>query len=481
MGFTAVLVDMQSSTSSLVSRLGGGSGVDMVQLASDLAEARYASQIARLQSRNETLEARVSAAAQLRGQFAQLASALGERVRTGDLSPQPSIANSGVATVSVAPGANPRGSYSLEVTQLARGQMLALAGLASATDPLGEGTLTIRFGTIDAATFAPDAARDPIAFAVGPTDTLAQVAAQITTANAGLTAYVANGVNGPELVLKGGEGAGNAFVVEVTNTAAPGPLDDLGWTPAGDTGQRRQAAQDAAFLLDTVAMTSPTNRVTGLPEGMQIDLRGTNPGAPTEIGFADRSGQITTVMGDFVAALNDITAQLRQLGDPLSGDLGNDPGLRGLRGALASLSSTVVMPNAAPGAPRTLGDLGLSLNRDGSFRLDSARLQRTLTDDAKGAAAMFTTGIHGVFATVDRIARTASARGDPGSLAGSETRYSAQIARNQAALDKIAQQQENLRERMTREFVAADRRVSSSNSTLSFLKAQVDLWTARSR
>lgn len=472
---------MDSSTSSLVSRLGGGSGVDMVKLASDLAAARFASQIARLEARNETLEARVSAAAQLRGQFSQLASALGERIRTGDLAPQPSIGNSAVATVSVAPGANPRGSYGLEVTQLARGQMLALAGPAGGSDPLGEGTLTIRFGTIDGASFTPDAARDPLEIAVGPADTLAQVAARITGAGAGLTAYVASGANGPELVVKGSEGAGNAFVVEVVSTSAPGPLDDLGWTPAADTGQQRQSAQDAAFLLDTVAMTSPSNRVTGLPEGMQLDLRGTNVGAPTAIGFAERSGQVSTVMGDLVAALNDITAQLRALGDPLSGELGNDPGLRGLRGALAGLSSVTIMPNAAPGAPRTLGDLGLSLNRDGSFQLDSARLQRTLTEDPMGAAAMFTTGIYGVFATVDRIARTAAARGDPGSLAGSETRYAAQIARNQAALDKITEQQEKLRERMTREFVAADRRVAASNSTLSFLKAQVDLWTARSQ
>lgn len=472
---------MDSSTSSLVSRLGGGSGVDMVKLASDLAEARYASQIARLEARNETLETRVSAAAQLRGQFSQLASALGERIRTGDLAPQPSIGNPAVATVSVAPGANPRGSYSLEVTQLARGQMLALAGPAGASDPLGEGTLTIRFGTIGGASFTPDAARDRLEIAVGPADTLAQVAARITGAGAGLAAYVANGANGPELVVKGSEGAGNAFVVEVASTGAPGPLDDLGWTPAGDTGQQRQSAQDAAFLLDTVAITSPANRVTGLPEGMQLDLRATNLGAPTPIGFAERSGQVSAVMGDLVAALNDITAQLRALGDPLSGDLGNDPGLRGLRGALAGLSSVTIMPNAAPGAPRTLGDLGLSLNRDGSFQLDSARLQRTLTGDPQSAAAMFTTGIYGVFATVDRIARGTAARGDPGSLAGSETRYAAQIARNQAALDKITEQQEKLRERMTREFVAADRRVAASNSTLSFLKTQVDLWTARSQ
>lgn len=476
-----VLPGMDSSTSSIVSRLGAGSGVDMVKLATDLAEARYATQIARLQARNEALEARVSAAAQLRGQFSELASALGERIRTGDLSPQPSIGNPGVATVSVAAGANPRGSYSLEVTQLASRQMLALAGPASATDAVGEGTLTIRFGSVDGTAFNPDAGRDPVTITIAAGDTLAQVAGKITAANAGVTAYVANGANGPELVLKGSEGAANGFVVEVANAGAAGPLDDLGWTPAADAGELRQEAMDAAFLLDTVAMTSTTNRVTGLPEGMLLDLRATNTGAPTTIGFANRSGQVTTVMGDFVAALNDIASQLRELGDPLSGDLGNDPGLRGLRGALASLSSATVMPNAAPGEPRTLGDLGLSLTRDGTFRLDTARLDRTLADSPQGAAAMFTTGLYGVFATVDRIARTTSARADPGSLAGSEARYNAQIARNEEALEKISEQQERLRERMTRQFVAADQRVSSSNSTLSFLKAQVDMWTARNQ
>ena len=472
---------MESSTSSIVSRLGGGSGVDMVQLASDLAEARYATQIARLTSQSEALEARVSAASQLRGQFSQLASALGERIRTGDLSPQPSIGSPSVATVSVAPGANPRGTYSLEVTQLARAQMLALAGPASAADPVGEGTLTIRFGSVDGASFTADAARDPLSVAVAAGETLAQVAARITAANAGVSAYVANGSNGPELVLKGAEGGANGFVVEVSNTGAPGPIDSLAWHPAGNAGQLRQGAQDAAFLLDTAAMTSPGNRVTGLPEGIQLDLRASNIGAPTTISFAERSGQVTSVMGDLVAALNDIAGQIRQLGDPLAGDLGADPGLRALRGAFASLSSTVVMPGAAAGEPRTLGDLGLALNRDGTFRLDSDRLQRTLTESPQGAAAMFTTGLFGVFATVDKLARTAAARSDPGSLGGSEARYNAQIARNAEALEKIAEQQERLRERMTREFVAADRRVSSSNSTLSFLRAQVDMWTARNQ
>ena len=118
-------------------------------------------------------------------------------------------------------------------------------------------------------------------------------------------------------------------------------------------------------------------------------------------------------------------------------------------------------------------------NRDGSFRLDTARLNQTLAASPAAAAAMFTTGLFGVFATIDNLARATAASGNPGSLAGSISRYEAQIARNQEALAKITEQQDALRERMTRTFVAADQRISLSNSTLDFLRSQIDVWNAQ--
>ena len=56
---------------------------------------------------------------------------LGERVRTGDLSPQPQIANASVAKGTLSGSTQPKGSYSLEVTSLATLQTLAGALLAA--------------------------------------------------------------------------------------------------------------------------------------------------------------------------------------------------------------------------------------------------------------------------------------------------------------------------------------------------------------
>lgn len=467
--------------SSIISALGVGSGVDMLTLANDLAVARFQAQIGQLESRNQTLETKISAASTLRGQLNQLASALGERIRTGDLSAVPSIANTAVATVRGTPGAPASGNYSLEVTRLASAQVLAGKVYSSGQDLVGEGTLTIRFGSISGTAFTEDTARTPLSIDVTAQDTLESLAAKISGSGEGLTAYVATNSSGSRLVIKGGEGDQQGFVLEAASTAAspasvPGDLTYLGWNPASDAGELRQSAQSATFLMDGVEMESQTNQVRGLPAGLSLDLVSTNIGNPTTIGFSEPVNAISSVMADFVAALNDITAQLSESAAPLGGELGNDSGARRLKRELAGLSTKIVMPNAASDAPKTLGDLGLKVTRQGTFELDNDRLTQTLEQSPEGASAMFTNGVFGIFATMDDLARSMSSRTDPGSLAGSVARYTSQMERIDDKLADIAEQQESLRQRLTSTFGAADRNVSSSQSTLSFIQSQIAIW-----
>lgn len=470
-----------TSGSSIISALGAGSGVNFIQLAEDISAASFAVQRQSIETRRTSLEAQVSAAAQLRNSVTELASALGDRIRNGDLAPRAELGNPAVARVTVPAGLTPRGSFSLEVTQLAGGQTLVGKTFASSDALVGEGTLTLRFGTVDGASFTPDAARPTIDIAVTATDTLATLATKINQASGGaVSAYVATGTGGAQLVMKGEEGAANGFVLEAVGAgggAVPGDLSYLGWEPATDAGELKLTARDAAFALDTVAITSPTNRVTGLPGGFTLDLAATNTGAPTTLTFASNTDAITGVMNDLVTALNEIVGQVNTVAAPLGGELGNDPGARELRRDLAGLASQVVIPGAAAGEPRTLADLGLALERDGTFRLDAARLNQALEDTPDAVAAMFTTGVSGVFATIDRLARENSQISDPGSLGASVRRFETQLASSDERLAAIAEQQEALRERLTRSFVASERRVAASQSTLAFLRQQVDIWS----
>jgi len=473
---------MTNPGSSIVSALGAGSGIDFIGLAADVSAASFAFQRDRVEAQRETLEAQISAAGQLRGAINSLANALGDRIRTGDLAPRGELANPAVARVAVPQGLSPRGTFSLEVTNLAQGQTLVSRSYAAGDALVGAGTLAIRFGTVAGGAFTADAARAPVEIAVTAEDTLTTLAAKITDASGGaVSAYVATGPGGAQLVMKGAEGAAAGFVLEPVGAgggAVAGDLAYLGWSPAADAGELRTTARDAAFLLDSVAMTSPTNQVSGLPGGFTLTLTGTNPGAPTTLSFGSNTPAISAVMSDFVTALNDIVAQVNELAAPFGGELGNDPGARELRRDLAALAGEVVMPNAAAGEPRTLADLGVVLNRDGTFRLDTARLDRALTASPDAVAGMFTLGASGVFATIDRFARQNSLVSDPGSLGGSLRRFENQLKNSDERLARIAEQQEALRLRLTRDFVAAERRVAASQSTLSFLRQQVDAWSA---
>jgi len=466
--------------SSIIAALGAGSGINFTQLAGDLAEASFGFQRDNLEARNESLQARISAASQLRSTLSELASALGDRIRFGDLAPRPAIGNPGIARISSAPGAIPQGSYSLEVTQLAESQTLVSRSYASGDALVGEGNLRIRFGAVNGPVFTEETGQPALDIAVSASDTLADLARAISEQSGGaLDAYVAQGVDGARLVLKGREGEANGFVLEPTSSAAvptgtPGDLTYLAWSPASDTGELRAAARDALFELDTVAMSSPSNSVTGLPEGIELELTGTNIGAPTQLSFDTDNGAITSVMTDLAAALDDVANLLNTEGSA-TGTLANDPGVRELRRDLAGLTSVEVVSAGNPGDPMTLADLGLSLTRDGTFQLDNERLAATLQNAPEAAAAMFTTGVRGVFATIDRLARNNTAIGDPGSLGGSVSRYQAQIARNEERLERIAEQQDNLRARLTRDLSAAESAISTSRSTLDFIRQQFEL------
>lgn len=472
---------VDATTSSIVNTLGGGSGIDMTALATNLANAQFALRSQRLTSKSEVLDRQISAASSLKNTLATFATALGDRVRAGDLAVQATVANGSVATATSPVGTSGSGTYTLEVTTLAKAQTLSAPALAAATTPTGSGTLTFRFGATTAAGFTEDASHAAVDITVPSGATLADVAGLINAKKAGVTAYVAQTASGAQLVLKGAEGAQNGFIVEATETVGEEGLATLAWDPraAGDPTRLIAQSGDAAFKLDGLAMTSASNVTKQVAPGLQLTLTGTNTGNPTTIKFGNANDAVTGAMADIVGALNQIVAELNAAMDPVNGDLARDPGAKALRRALSTLGGSVVMPNAAATAPRTLSDLGLAIEKDGTFRLDNTRLQATLERDPSGVAAMFTPGLYGVYATVDKLSRSAAKAGDPGTLAGSISKYQKQASKISQDSAKLVEQQERLRANLISRFAHTDSIVGTSRSTLSFLQGQIDAWNSQ--
>ncbi len=141
------------------------------------------------------------------------------------------------------------------------------------------------------------------------------------------------------------------------------------------------------------------------------------------------------------------------------------------------------MPLAAgtAGAPRTLGDIGVSTNRDGTLSVDSARLAKVLADYPGAVEAMFYDGVGasggGLSAALGAITTRATDRA-AGFDAETQrfTDHKADIAEQQA---KAADDAAATKDRMTQQFASMDAKVAAYKSTGDFLKQQVDAWYAQ--
>ncbi len=465
-----------SAVSTLISSLGSGSGVDMTALATNLANAEYAAKLDRLSTQADTLKQQISDAGNLKSLLTGLSSSIATRVRTGDLSPQPQIANASVASGTLSGTSTPTGSYSLEVSTLADNQVMTSPAYASGSSTVGAGTLTLRFGTVSTSGFTQDTSHTAVPVTIPAGSSLSDVAKAINAAGAGVTAYVANGRNGAQLVLKGQQGAADGFVLDASEDAANPGLSNLAWTPGSDPTQLVRGAKDAALTIDGVAVMSASNTVTDAIPGVTLSLTGTNAGAPTTVSFSNTSSAVSSMMSDLTDALNDIASTLKTATDPATGDLARDSGARSLKTALSGLSGKTIMPGASAGAPSTLADLGLVLQRDGSFTLDTAKLSKTLASNPDAVAAMFTNGLYGVFGTVDSLARTVADPSSATSLAHSVTTYTAAQTQNAAQTTKLTDQETAERTRLIASLSAANTSVGASKSTMSMLQDQIDAW-----
>jgi flagellar hook-associated protein 2 len=466
-----------TTTSSIVTALGGGSGVDMTALANNLATAQFASRNDRLASKSDKLDAQISASSNIKSLMLGLDTSLGTLVRSGSLARTPSVANGAIAAATLSGSSQPSGSYSLEVTRLASGQQFASAPFAATTSAAGNtsaSTLTLKFGTVSSSAFTQDTAHAAIDVAIPANATLADVATAINGANAGVSAYVTTTVDGAKLVLKGTEGAQNGFVLE----AGDASLAALAWSPGASAGTLMTTASDAAFKVDGLTMTASSNTVTDAIPGVKLQLTATNTGAPTTVSFSDPTSAIAASMQDFVDALNEVVSALNTA-TALGGDLANDAGARALKRSLSGLGGTTIMPNAT-GAASTLADLGLKIQRDGTFTLDTDRLSATTTADPKGVAAMFTNGVNGVFATVDKIYRAATSTSDAYSLGSSIASYTKKKTSLATEKTDLAEQQEKLRVRLVTQYTASESRIGTSKSTLAMLTNQIAQWNKSS-
>jgi flagellar hook-associated protein 2 len=152
-----------------------------------------------------------------------------------------------------------------------------------------------------------------------------------------------------------------------------------------------QGAQDAIVRLDGVEVKRSTNSFNDLIQGVQIDLKKAAPGSVVSIGVTRPTAEITQGVNDFVAAYNEVMSMIAKAtafgaageGGPLRGDLG----VREMQRQMRELPSKALV-NQGTG-PRTLAEIGVRTNRDGTLSVDAAKLESMLASDPLGVEALF--------------------------------------------------------------------------------------------
>ncbi len=451
---------------SIANSLGFGSGLDVARLVSDLAAASRAPKVQALDARARTSQAKISAFSQLRSDLDSFVSSLGSVAAGGTLQTQPSLSDP-TALGAVAASGTRLGTFSGEVmiSQLAKAQSLYSATLSAASDPIGQGRLTLTVGSQNI-----DLVID------GSNDSLTGLATAINVSGTGVKASIVNDSGGVRLVVKGETGLAKAFTLTGQAGNAPG-LDRFVFGATGGTMTLAQNAQDAAFTVDQIPYTRGSNLVSDVIPGVELTLKKASPGSPVTIGVTRPTEALRSTLNDFVSVFNQLKTDLATARTATAGD-------QSLRLLDQNLSRFVSQSLTSDPVVSRLSDIGLITNRDGSLSIDQPKLDAALAAYPDRVEALFSP-------TRDAIHSEAS---DPGISTAFKALVNAATAENgpllslKARLDKdatgIAKDRTRMEAReaayaarLTQQYGSLDARVGALRATQTYLDQQIKLWT----
>ena len=432
-----------------ISSLGVGSGLDLATLVDQLVAAERAPAQNRISLKQSRAQTKLSAFGSLRSAIANLESAL-EKIKSFKAGMKATSASPDAVSVT-AGGAAVAGVYNVVVRELASAQSLASEAFDDVDAPLGEGTLTLTVG--DRVT--------EIELAEG-SNSLAAVRDAINASDAGVNAVIVRDGEGYRLLLTSAtEGAANAM----TLTVGGGVDARLGSDQMIETA----AAKDAVFSVNGLGLTSPTNTIEDVIDGLTLTLKQVGEDSIAIRVEQDREG-VRKALDEVVSKYNALVTQIRDLGragtdGAQRGPLVGDSTLRALESSLAGVFSA---SHGEPGSGfERLLDLGFSTDVQGKVSLDGAKLDEALATDpasVESLVAAFAESFAGALEVFTESDGLIKARTDG---------LDAELKRLRNDRDALDRRMEQLEARLRAQFTALDSLLAQFQSTSNYLASQL--------
>ena len=399
-----------------IQSLGVGSGLALDDLVQQLLEAERAPKDARLNEKEERIEAEISGLGQIKSKLSAFEDSVDELRSDADINGrEPTISNpSEDDDVLSAEASNSalRGSYEITVEQLASGSRITTddGAFTSSTDAVlstGAGSLTFDVGGSDSFT---------IDVTAGMTLTELREAINNADDNFGVTANIIDtGTSaGPRLVYSSSEtGEGNDLVI--TNDTGAAELDRLSTT--GGTGNisaaNIQSAQNAIAYIDGIEVQSESNEFENTIQNVSFEVNEVSPkdangdllATTLDIGY-DKEGleeKIRAFVENYNSLIDEINTLTRYGESELEEDgaLAGDSLLRGIQTTMANIVGGNVSASALGG----LFQVGIEFNDDGKLEIGTTdfglgtgedRLEDALEDNFDEIAKLFTDENEGI-------------------------------------------------------------------------------------
>ena len=255
-------------------------------------------------------------------------------------------------------------------------------------------------------------------------------------------------------------------------------------TTAGSDGNKIQGAQNAAVSVNGLSVSSASNQLDGVVPGVKFDLMATTSSAVV-LSVGQDTSVAKAAITNLVDAYNTFEGVIKGLTGSGSatldeGSLKDDASVKAIRTKVRSFLTT---NSSTPGASKsTMADIGISLQKDGIFKVNQATLGAALTNYYADITKMFSanTDDQSVFGTASRgiagdlINQISSYLASDGVIKLRQTSYAkdkAGLTTEQKALDT---KMESVEARYTKQFSTMSKIMDEMKSTQDYLETQLN-------
>ena len=481
---------MTSSTGSITS-MGIGSGLDVNSIISKLMSVE-SQPMTILQQQQQSYNTELSGIGQLASYTSAMTDAA-QKIASVALWKQTTASSSDTSSVNVSTDSTSApGTYAVSVQQLATSQTVSSRAFGDSTATFGAGSLTIELGSWTGEPaptgFTPKSGSSAITVQVAEGDSLATIRDKINAAGAGVNATIVTDASGARLALRSSDtGAENAFRVTTSETNDDGDATAGLSAFAFDATQasqmtRNQTAVNAQATINGIAVSSASNTLTGVSDGLTITLQKQTTSDVSLTVANDSTGQQNAINA-FVTAFNQLTSYIHNQTkyDPDSKTGGPMQGDQTVLGLQSQLRNVINQESSASGTYQTLSQIGISMQTDGTLAVDSSKLSAALDNPTELrkllAADGDTTAEQGFmtrFVTVGNAATDAT----NGSLTVRTNSLNDMIKRNQQSQDAMQQRLDDEQASLEKQYQALDTTMAQMSQLSSYLTTQLSSLSA---